>query len=247
MNFYKKYPGDYLRDTAHLSLAEHGAYSLMLDYHYSTEKPLPKGRELYRLLRAEKTSERRGIDRVLSEFWVENEDGFIHKRAQKEFEKLDKKRALARENGALGGRPKNQDDNRKETDIGYLSVSNEKAIQTPDTRHQTLVTHTRPTLEQVMARMQGRVPDYQTLAELFYQNYEAKGWKINGHPVENWKALVDKWILEGKTNANSKPTGRGRESKSERSDRAARDYLASLGEDDGGGMAWVEGDGTGAH
>ena len=59
MNFYKHYIGDYQRDTGHLSLAEHGAYRLMLDAFYATGKPLPADKKaLYRLLRAATAVER---------------------------------------------------------------------------------------------------------------------------------------------------------------------------------------------
>lgn len=46
MNFFKLYIGDYQRDTAHLSVTEHGAYLLMLQHYYATEKPLPPGKAL---------------------------------------------------------------------------------------------------------------------------------------------------------------------------------------------------------
>ena len=52
MNWYKRYIGDYQRDTGHLSLVEHGAYTLMLDTYYATSRPLPKEQSvLFRLLR----------------------------------------------------------------------------------------------------------------------------------------------------------------------------------------------------
>ena len=37
--WYPHYPGDYGRDTGHLSLIEHGAYRLLLDHCYMTAKP----------------------------------------------------------------------------------------------------------------------------------------------------------------------------------------------------------------
>lgn len=71
MNFYKHYPGDYARGTAHLSLAEHGAYRLMLDQFYGAGRPLPGNRKsLYRLLRAETADEKRAVDNVAIGFWV---------------------------------------------------------------------------------------------------------------------------------------------------------------------------------
>ena len=50
--FYKHWMGDYQRDTGDLSLVEHGAFRLLLDHYYATEKPLPP--ELARLNRIAK-------------------------------------------------------------------------------------------------------------------------------------------------------------------------------------------------
>jgi uncharacterized protein YdaU (DUF1376 family) len=41
MNYYRRYVGDFMRDTAHLSLAEVGAYDRLLDVQYGTEAGLP--------------------------------------------------------------------------------------------------------------------------------------------------------------------------------------------------------------
>lgn len=70
MNFYKHYVGDYSRDTGDLSISEHGAYRLMLDHFYGTGRPLPSDRKaLYRLLRAEKDTDRKAIDAVSVRFF----------------------------------------------------------------------------------------------------------------------------------------------------------------------------------
>ena len=87
MNFFKLYIGDYQRDTAHLSIAEHGAYMLMLQHYYATEKPLPSGKALHRMLRAQDKTEREAIDSVATQFWLTTDDGLVNDRADVEITK----------------------------------------------------------------------------------------------------------------------------------------------------------------
>ena len=84
MNFFKLYIGDYQRDTGCLSIAEHGVYFLMLQYHYATEKPLPTGKDLYRLLRCSTKADRDAVDVVAKQFWQESPGGLVNSRATKE-------------------------------------------------------------------------------------------------------------------------------------------------------------------
>lgn len=103
INFFKLYIGDYQRDTGALALAEHGAYMLMLQHYYATEAPLPTGRDLHRLLRAETPSERKAIDAVAAKFWTITDAGLINERADEEIAKAqvqatkNREIALARE------------------------------------------------------------------------------------------------------------------------------------------------------
>jgi uncharacterized protein YdaU (DUF1376 family) len=112
MNFYKRYPGDYARDTGHLSLAQHGAYTLLLDCYYSTGS-IPKAeRELFILCRAMTKADRIAVMRVVNEFFPDRRNH----RADLELEKWNEKAANNREIGKLGGRPKaNPDANPKIT------------------------------------------------------------------------------------------------------------------------------------
>jgi uncharacterized protein YdaU (DUF1376 family) len=136
MNFVKLYIGDYMRDTGTLTVAEHGAYVLMLLHHYGTEKPLPTGRELHRLLRAESKADRDAIDSVVHRFWQGTPDGLVNKRAGREMGRAEHQREVNRIVGAKGGRPK-----RTETESLTESLTetepNHNPNQTPDTRHQT--------------------------------------------------------------------------------------------------------------
>lgn len=76
-----------MRDTAHLSILEHGAYLLMLQHAYATEKPLPVGKALHRMLRATEKDEREAIDSVVKQFWTETPDGLVNARAKDEIAK----------------------------------------------------------------------------------------------------------------------------------------------------------------
>ena len=135
MNFYKHYLGDYLRDTADLSLVEHGAYRLMLDYYYSSEKPLPvDAQAVCRILRASSRTERDAVATILARFWVKTESGYINRRAFMEIEKSLQQRAINAEIGKRGGRPKRTE---QRTDSVSESEPNRNPNQTPDTRHQT--------------------------------------------------------------------------------------------------------------
>jgi uncharacterized protein YdaU (DUF1376 family) len=105
MNFYKRYPGDYGRDTGHLSLAEHGAYTLLLDRYYSTGSLPSDLAQVYVLCRAMTAADRRAVANVMKEFFP---DGKNH-RADFEIEAWKKQAEHNRGNGhfgALGGRPK---------------------------------------------------------------------------------------------------------------------------------------------
>ncbi len=104
MNFYKHHIGDYAKKTGHLSIAEHGAYLLMMQTFYATEKPLPTGRTLYRLLRAESKADRDAIDSVVRQFWRETADGLTNDRAERELRAdrifIEKQRASGRASAA---------------------------------------------------------------------------------------------------------------------------------------------------
>lgn len=97
MNYYEHHLGDYLRDTAHLSMIEDGAYRRLLDVYYVKELPLPhEPRDVYRLVRAGTKPERDAVAIVLREFFVDTPEGWRHKRCDAEIARFQDKQAKAK-------------------------------------------------------------------------------------------------------------------------------------------------------
>ena len=78
IHWYPHHIGDYFKNTRHLSILEHGAYRLLLDYHYTIGGPFRNDpKSIYRYCGALNSRERRAIDSVLSQFFVVANEGFL--------------------------------------------------------------------------------------------------------------------------------------------------------------------------
>lgn len=87
-HWFPIYPGDYLRDTAHLSCTEHGVYFLLLCHYYATGAPLPADIDgLCRICRASSKAEREAVNTVLDKFFAIQPDGLHNQRADRELVK----------------------------------------------------------------------------------------------------------------------------------------------------------------
>lgn len=105
MNYYKRHIGDYAKDTGHLTLLEHGVYTILLDRLYGSERAIPKA-EVYRITRATTKAERAAVDAVLREFFDLESEGWMHGRVREELDHAAERAEANRENGKKGGRPK---------------------------------------------------------------------------------------------------------------------------------------------
>lgn len=159
MNYYERHLGDYARDTAHLSMLEHGAYNLLLDRYYATEQGLPAD-QAHRLARARTEEEKAAVDAVLGEFFTLTDGLWIKNRVEEEIEKANKSIEAARVNGKKGGRPRKPNGLFKETQEkpnGFLLGSENETQQEPSeklTRHQT------PDTREKKARKRALPPDF---------------------------------------------------------------------------------------
>lgn len=144
MNYYEHHLGDYAKDTAHLTMLEHGAYRLLLDRYYGTEAGIPAD-QAHRVARARSRDEKVAVDTVLGEFFTLTDGVWINKRADEEIVKAQAKITTAKENGKKGGRPKKQTNGHEVKTqekpsgfpVGYENETQQKAHQSPVTSHQT--------------------------------------------------------------------------------------------------------------
>lgn len=95
LQWYPRFSGDYLRKTRHLSMLEHGAYNLLMDYYYAYGEPLsanvggkadsnaclmPDHSRIYRICNAATEQERAAVDFVLGEFFNLTDGFYRNKR-----------------------------------------------------------------------------------------------------------------------------------------------------------------------
>jgi uncharacterized protein YdaU (DUF1376 family) len=95
MNYYERHIGDYLKDTAHLSLLEHGIYTRLLDVYYTREGAIPES-DAARLIGARSKDEREALKAVLSEFFKLVEGACVQDRADREIARFKDKQAKAK-------------------------------------------------------------------------------------------------------------------------------------------------------
>ncbi len=149
MNYYDHYIGDYQAKTAHLSLAEHGAYLLMLQNFYMSERPLPADRKvLFRLLRVDSKQERAAVESVIRQYWTEESGALINRRASRAVEEYRRWVNKQRANGGKGGRPpktQGQTQGQTQTKPNGNPNHNPSESETGDTTYHTTyhTTHTR--------------------------------------------------------------------------------------------------------
>lgn len=117
--WYPRDMGKYARDTKHLSMTEHGAYNLLLDYYYSTgglpqvsnaqsnAQLMPDHSRIYRICGASGKAEQDAVDSVLGFFFELTKDGYyVNEKCEKilseQTEKHETRVRVGRENRLKG-------------------------------------------------------------------------------------------------------------------------------------------------
>lgn len=101
LQYYRFFPGDYARDTRHLSMMQHGAYRQLIDEHM-VHGPLPNDlQRLYRVCSAFSAEERAAVEYVLTEFFRLDGPAWHQSRCEKEMDWQRSKSESAQESARL--------------------------------------------------------------------------------------------------------------------------------------------------
>ena len=137
MNYYERHIGDYLKDTAHLSLLEHGVYGRLLDVYYTREGPLPVN-QVDRLIGVRSKDERAALAAVLDEFFALDGDVLRHPRCEREIARYQDKQEKAKRSANARWENRTQHTERNANAMRTHSEGN--ALQSPVSSNQTPVT-----------------------------------------------------------------------------------------------------------
>ena len=179
------YCADYVADTGHLSLTEHGVYLILMCHYYNTGKPLPASlATLHRICRANTDYEQEAVVVVLTAYFQRDGDTYRHRRIDRELEKTKQLSEIRRENGKRGGLAKARH---------LLTVLPEQkaSILQPQLHKETTTKHVRPTLEEVKRYCIERQNGID--AAKWFDYYSANGWHVGRHAMKDWKAAVRHW------------------------------------------------------
>lgn len=95
MNYYERHIGDYLKNTAHLSLLEHGIYTRLMDVYYTREGGIPVD-QVERLIGVRSKDERAALANVLDEFFAVEDGALRQARCDREIERFKDKQRKAK-------------------------------------------------------------------------------------------------------------------------------------------------------
>jgi uncharacterized protein YdaU (DUF1376 family) len=193
MYHYQKNIGDYRSATMHLSLLEHGVYNQLLDWYYLDEQPLPlDNRTLFRRLSAKSEIEQQAVVDVLEEMFTQTENGWGHKRVEREIAQYKAKSQQAREAGKLGGRPPKKGIGSDGNRDGYEKEADAKptANRKPLTDNQEPVVDNAPKVAPKGKRLS---PDWQLPKAWGEWTLETMGWETATIRLEAEK-FRDYWV-----------------------------------------------------
>lgn len=213
MNFYNRFPGDYIKKTLDLSMVEDGAYTRLLDWMYANERQVPHDKR-YVITRCQSATERKAVDAVLEQYFTRQEDDWGHERTLETIEEARPRIEAAKANGKKGGRPRKQKPEETQTGekkkpTGFFKNNPEEtqSESSPQPQpHKTNIvvasTEERPTTWEAwrswFEKEQGIAHDPYSLQDRSKFRPLAQGWVNAGITTAQMRLAIDKAKREAK-------------------------------------------------
>jgi len=211
VHYYNHHIGDYMRDTAHLTLVEDGIYRRLLDLYYLDEIPLADNIPyLARRIRARENEKE--IEVILMEFFEKTESGWTQARCNMEILEYHEICSRNKANGKQGGRPKKtqsvmsglrektQSDNSGNPDESQPVTSNQEPVTITSNTLSFSSTENNPeTVDNLQKR--NSIP-YQQIVDIYHQvlptlpKVEKLTTKRKGQIAARWRTdltTTDQW------------------------------------------------------
>jgi uncharacterized protein YdaU (DUF1376 family) len=183
MNYYKRHIGDYAKKAGHLSVLEHGVYTLLLDAYYDREQA-PTRAEALRQARARTPEEVAAVDAVLADFFTLDGDRYTQRRVEEEFVKAEEVARVNAAKGKLGGRPRKPKGKPEES----RRVSEAKPNESPEKPNPLIHQSTNPPTEK-----QERSPSGSRLPPDWSPSDAEVSFAMINRPDVDWQAEADKF------------------------------------------------------
>ena len=200
--YFPIYLTDYVSDSRKLTMLQRGALIDLSVLYFQEDLKINYTKEqIYRLVFAFSKEEQEAVDFILNNYFTQSENkpmGFywVSNRLNQLGDKILKRLNSSRENGKKGGRgnkkenkpmglnPLNPDQNLDE------NILNETKLN--ETKHKPKSKlFIKPTIDEIKDYCLERKNNVN--AESFSNYYEARGWKLKGIQMKDWKACVRTW------------------------------------------------------
>lgn len=176
MHHYPFHVGDYRKDTANLSLLEHGVYRSLIDCYYLQETPLVADKDkLCRMIGARTPEEKQAVSYILDDYFTLKSDGYHHSGCHKVLEKIYGRSEAARKSAAMrwGKHEENMHKTceRIENECERIANASESDANEmlPTTHNPLPITHNKTPSSSGDDKPETKHPDYQSIIDLYHK------------------------------------------------------------------------------
>ncbi len=220
------YTSDYVADTPHLTLEQHGAYLLLIIAYWQKGGALPDNDKQLALCVHTSLKKWYSVREEVIKFFIIRDGKLFHERIEEELavmrSKSDKATRSIRKRWDTNVLRTNYECNTPRP--ADHAILDSMCVNTPLTPQgedagehivepETIVAPIRksavpPTIEECVKYFVSVILSNETgreWGERFFWWYDGKGWKLKDDPIVNWKSLAQGWIAEQRKRVVSKP------------------------------------------